>query len=373
MPASLLIRRNCNVPCKPRLQGLTTADRAPIVATMPRVLYLMLSCLKRRERAAAALEAWGARVRGGSRVAIAGDDALAAAQPEHEVWPCVKAGSPEDDYWALPRKVLDGFRRALLATAWDFVFKLDDDTFVVPERLEAVLDELDPARPMYVGGDGAEASSDWEHVRAPATALAPGSTPFKFRMYHGGAGYALTREALTTAWPALEEELSQAGWEDGRVGLAMHRAGVPAVHLGDGVLCAHRELGHVAFGRAATVHYLEPADHKFLAQLLASRPPEPFEVAAADVGWGGLGRAGALGYEDAWVELGGRRHVQAISAHAPSRVTLRLDPGRPLRLAGAINDSSPEGSKADAAFTICDPSGALLADHGTATRGRPTP
>lgn len=44
-----------------------------------------------------------------------------------------------DDYYGLPCKMREAFRYALTLPDWDYVFKVDDDTYVVPERLESVM------------------------------------------------------------------------------------------------------------------------------------------------------------------------------------------------------------------------------------------
>jgi hypothetical protein len=100
--------------------------------------------------------------------------------------------------------------------------------------------------------------------------------------------------------------------------------------------------------------------------------PEPFTIVEACVGWGKVGRRGALGYEGGRIEVCGVPRRQALSAHAPSRVLLRAAPGLLLDLTGAINDSSPPHVGAQAAFNIRARSGELLATLGTARAQHPT-
>lgn len=105
-----------------------------------------------------------------------------------------------DDYEHLPRKSREVFRWALENQVFDWVFKCDDDTFVHPERLAALVAGGLDARCLYGG-------------REPKGRNRPS----------GGAGYLLHRSMLERvvadpAWP-------DCGAEDVEVARAVRRAG----------------------------------------------------------------------------------------------------------------------------------------------------
>ena len=96
---------------------------------------------------------------------------------------------PTDDGWdALAHKMRDAFRYALRPDQppWDYLFKCDDDTYLVPERLEsAVIGE-------YVG-------RPWEHDES----------------YVQGAGYFLSRrlvEIIANAPDCPDPAWGEDGW-----------------------------------------------------------------------------------------------------------------------------------------------------------------
>jgi hypothetical protein len=79
---------------------------------------------------------------------------------------------------------------------------------------------------------------------------------------------------------------------------------------------------------------------------------DDLEPLSAEVGWGGLGRHGELGYEDGVVAVGGQRYRSALSTHPPARVRFAVPDGA-LRFRGAvaINDDA-DGTRAHACFTV---------------------
>ncbi len=336
----------------------------------PRILYLAIGTAKNRARADAVIETWARDLPPRDVLVFAADDALARALGDGRVWPCIRSDGPDDHYIRLPFKMLEAYRRARAEPDWDFIFKIDDDTYAVPRRVSAVLGELDPRAVVYGGGAGSAVSTD-QLPQSHAVRSARGERPFEFIDFLGGAGYFLSRPALEAAWRYLEDELSMEGPEDGLVAAAMYRAGIQATWLPP-FFEHQRRLELVVHGCHATVHHLQPDDLRFLHRILPDYDDAPFAVAAAKTAWGAVGRGGWLGYEDKRVALDGRAHRRAISAHAPSDVLLRAAPGVEVDLAGALNDSAAPESRAR--FTVHDRQGrALLADLGSAGRGRPTP
>lgn len=82
---------------------------------------------------------------------------------------------------------------------------------------------------------------------------------------------------------------------------------------------------------------------------MASVALDELEPLSAQVGWGGLGCHGELGYEGGAVVVGCRRYGSALSTHPPARVRFAVPAGaRRFRAAVAINDDVAGcGSHAD--------------------------
>jgi len=65
----------------------------------------------------------------------------------------VQVAAP-DTYIKLAWKTREAFRYALDFSDWDYVFKCDDDTYVVPERIESLVGEIQPGRQaQWIGSD----------------------------------------------------------------------------------------------------------------------------------------------------------------------------------------------------------------------------
>ncbi len=281
----------------------------------PRILYLALSTARHRARAEAVLATWARDLPPGDGLAFAGDDALADALGGERAWPCVRAGSPDDVYMRLPAKMLAGFRRALAEPDWDFLFKLDDDTYAVPRRITAILDEHDPRAALFGGGAANEVTTE-QFPESHAVRAARGERPFRFMDFLGGAGYFVTRAALERAWPFLEVECAAEGPEDGLVSAAMHRAGIAPTILPP--FFEHERRPEILLhGPHATAHHLTAGDMGFIHAIAPDYHDAPFEVARARTGYGAVGLAGRLGYCGRAV-VQGRPYRHAISAHAPS-------------------------------------------------------
>lgn len=121
------------------------------------------------------------------------------SEPIHE--PRVVQVEAQDDYWALPQKVLAGMRWALKKHDFDFIVKVDDDTFIHPERLARYVATLEKGTPDIHGG---EISADNEYLS-------------------GGAGYILSRRMVEVL---VEDPLiPQEGREDVEICEAVLRAG----------------------------------------------------------------------------------------------------------------------------------------------------
>lgn len=91
--------------------------------------------------------------------------------------------------WVLKQMDAGGLRR------WDWVFKCDDDTYVVVDELTASLNEYDPSQPWFIG-----------NLIQPTG---------KTESVSGGAGYALSRGLLEKWRPHLKRCVDEADEETG--------------------------------------------------------------------------------------------------------------------------------------------------------------
>lgn len=121
------------------------------------------------------------------------------SEPIHE--PRVVQVDAQDDYWAMPQKVLAGMRWALKNHDFDFIVKVDDDTFIHPERLARYVATLEKGTPDIHGG---EISADNEYLS-------------------GGAGYILSRRMVEVL--AADPHIPKQGREDVEICEAVRRAG----------------------------------------------------------------------------------------------------------------------------------------------------
>ncbi len=77
-----------------------------------------------------------------------------------------------------------------------------------------------------------------------------------------------------------------------------------------------------------------------------------FTPLVAEVGYGGLGVNGELGYENLRVSVGGKSYEHALSTHGPARLLFELD-GRyaSFNCQVALNDDVPAGAS-NATFVV---------------------
>jgi hypothetical protein len=327
-----------------------------------RVLALVLSCAKYRERLDAVLATWAARAPPWVELRFCADSQL-AGELGAAFWPCAQTGGALDKYDALPIKMLDGFRRAR-ELRWDWLLKIDDDCYLDWERLGAFLGTLDARRPIYVGTGyhwdlGHEGGDQW-------MALAGG--PFRA---HFGPTYLLSRAALEKAWAPLELAFLREGAEDMILSAVAHRFGLEVI--GESHLFFGFEPRRITHGCAVSVLLDAPASVRATHEAAKTKPAAP-RIVSAWTAWGEVGTGGWLGYHEASgdeVIVSGQKRARAVSAHAPSRLVLLLEPGEEVRLTGALNDSAV-GANARASFRVESRDGTLIADLGIAKLNQPT-
>lgn len=176
---------------------------------MERILIAVLTCRRFRERADLARATWAGWVEGADvRYFIGrGEDTESSRAREGEVVLDVA-----DDYDSFRMKVQAAFRWAL-EQGYDFLFKTDDDVYLIPERLLA------------------NATYRWEYAGRVRPASRENVAP---KIYGGresafcsGFGYWLSRRAFRICAEAADN----GDWaEDRFVGNTLARAGVRAYH-----------------------------------------------------------------------------------------------------------------------------------------------
>jgi len=162
-------------------------------AKEPRVLVGVCSCRRHARQRAGVRESWAQHVPERVRVAFFVGDGPEGCEPD--VW---QLACP-DTYEALPSKIQAFVRRALLEPDWEFLFKCDDDTYVVTDRLIQL-----PSLGEFVG------SAD----------TAPGG------FASGGGGYLMSRRCARLV---AEAETPVPGCEDVWVSRTLREQGVTLV------------------------------------------------------------------------------------------------------------------------------------------------
>ena len=215
-----------------------------------RLLVLAFACAKHRDRVDAVRDSWARDLRDPHDLVFLGDDSLVKSRGGFDIWACVQAGSRFDTYAGLPIKLLHGLRRAR-TLPWDYLLKLDDDTYLHADRLLEYLAPLDRKKPIYLG-NGFRISAN-NPDGADVVLLAGG----KFLFHSGGAGYVLSRPAFERMWPALDVALCREGAEDVIVGAVAQRSGVETI-------CAPERFepfcspAGILDGKLITSHYFKP-------------------------------------------------------------------------------------------------------------------
>jgi len=197
---------------------------------MPRILIVITSCHKNWEHRKAIRETWLTRLPLGMSYCF-----VVGTGPRIDE-PNIIQLDVADHYGALPMKSYLAFRLVLVRYGFDWLMKVDDDTFLVPERLSSVFFDK---RAEYIG-------SDCCYEEGYAT---------------GGAGYLLTRARvaqLAIAQPPVDWIEGEDGW----VGMQMRRLGCPLYWT---PLLHHSNRDHIdrdlrptQFNNYVTGHYLKP-------------------------------------------------------------------------------------------------------------------
>jgi hypothetical protein len=143
-----------------------------------KILYTILTCTKTQLNADACRDTWVQDIRKPHDWFFYGD--TEQSKKYSKCWDC----EPDtgDTYDNLPKKTLNMLKMSLQYD-WDYIYKCDDDTYVVPSRLERLLSNREPQSLSFIG-------QAWSNKGNP-------KLPWNYAA--GGAGYVISRAALVTA------------------------------------------------------------------------------------------------------------------------------------------------------------------------------
>jgi hypothetical protein len=206
-----------------------------------RILFLILASHKHIDRLQAVIDTWVQEIEPPHYYRIIGDEKL--AEQFKNVLICTKA--EDDHYDRLPRKMVAAFRLVLEDNNWDFMIKVDDDTFAVPNRIVMMLRNYKPKESHYIGH-----SIGWGYAQ-------------------GGGGYILTRPALRT----IESEFDMIGrgrFEDWQVGVACRKKGIKIENRNNRLEGFGRGRGIelIIDRKFCTCHYVTPKEmHNIMGRI----------------------------------------------------------------------------------------------------------
>lgn len=149
-----------------------------------KILFTILTCSQTQLNADACINTWIQDVNTPHDWFFYGDKNQ--SKNHHKYWDC----SPHDGdtYKNLAKKTLRMLETSLQYD-WDFIYKCDDDTYVVPSRLEKLLANRDPAKHCFIG-------------------CLKSNVGFEYAQ--GGAGYIISRSALITAMENIARTCKEA-------------------------------------------------------------------------------------------------------------------------------------------------------------------
>ena len=153
-----------------------------------KILYTILTCSKTQLNADACTNTWTQDINTPHDWFFYGDKNQ--SKNYHKYWDCTPLDG--DTYENLAKKTLLMLQTSLQYD-WDFLYKCDDDTYVVPSRLEKLLANRDPAQPCFIG-------------------CVKDNVGFEYAQ--GGAGYIISRSALITAIESITHAC-EADWRKG--------------------------------------------------------------------------------------------------------------------------------------------------------------
>lgn len=206
---------------------------------MSRILILVLSCYKNKERLDSVLNTWYKTIKSPHIIKILGDDTLQEEYGKDIIWSCIK--TKDEKYFNLTKKMLNAFRFAMELESWDYLYKCDDDTYLNIDNLEWFLSKKDSSLPLYIG----------RKIINP------------FPYAQGGSGYVITRPTLFNSWVKLEENLLKSKSEDRTFGKTMLQ--VP-IYLEDSSL--FNSFNPVINGKNKIMRYRDVSVHPIIPKCM---------------------------------------------------------------------------------------------------------
>ena len=229
---------------------------------MPKILYLVLTSDNTYQFLRSALTSWINHVPLQDDVAFLGNDST-FKRNNRILWPCQQKN--KESRLSCSVKIVTALRMALANRDWDFVFRCDDDSFVVPQRLSAYAAEYSPNSKIYSG-----MALRWPEHNAPADVLqAFKEVTRRYDYAQGGGGYLLSRPAIIDAWENLTSFHAAFDWvDDVLIGAAMAKSDIPLIHSPR--FGSNKEHGRTLNGGMLpdqiTVHKVDPEDFDKLQQ-----------------------------------------------------------------------------------------------------------
>jgi hypothetical protein len=236
-------------PAPPALQSTTEIGLARLIGEppnnpFPRILVGVCSCATHEERRRAVRETWLSKSPPGVQVVFfMGGDVPLKDETDVVVLPV------EDSYELLSAKVHAFFRWAIREVDFDWLFKCDDDTYLVLERLHSIV----PRTGRFVG---AEFQKDSGYVS-------------------GGAGYLLARKVVEAL--AADQDIPKGGCEDVVFSTAALHHGHP-YQVSD-KLCCDCSRQPRQDNDLVTCHWCSPAMLRMVYALFSQAPIRAIRVA----------------------------------------------------------------------------------------------
>lgn len=264
-----------------------------------KILTAILSCSDTQDRANSCLNTWIKDIKPPHNYFFYGDEKQSKTMMN--TWNCTpdkgecRSRLPEKTYKMLQMS---------LDYDWDFLFKCDDDTYVVFDMLVELLQTYNPLENLYLGHTiGHLRKSICEHLRSigldksqklknllkisngdtlrlkgllPPKLINDHDNTFSFRWAQGGAGYILTRSSVIKCLNSLklfyQNESKNNRAEDYSVSLALKMEGIDLQHIDelftpqpkhakkDQSVC----VNNIIKDNKITTHYVQPDIMNFI-------------------------------------------------------------------------------------------------------------
>lgn len=228
-----------------------------------KILVCVLTCSETQKQADACLNTWVKDIESPHKYFFYGDSAQSTSMKN--TWDC----SPDlgEDRARLPEKTYKMLKQSL-SYDWDFLFKCDDDTFLVFRKLVRFLENFNSKKEIYLGTTiGLEWQKKDPTIKKPL--------PYA----QGGAGYILSRSAAIKCLNSLklfyDNQIKNKEMEDYSVSLALNMEKINMMHTDNlsSVSVSNREnqslcIDSIIIDGKITTHHVKPETMKQLYSLI---------------------------------------------------------------------------------------------------------